>query len=158
MAADLVKAINELSQRMRLLKAMQEEASDSERLTERDEMILDLLSKRGRMTISEIAAEDPNVSFSTISLNITKLWRKLKLVSKTISPENQRTTFVELNEKGREAIEAMKQQREKRFKVLYEALGVTDGEKELLMRILKRANAYFEKYVSMIENEGSKQS
>ncbi|RKY12396.1 MAG: hypothetical protein DRP52_04700, partial [Planctomycetota bacterium] len=44
-------------------------------------------------------------SDSTISVNITKLWREKRMVSKTKDPENQRTTIVELTEAGKRAIE-----------------------------------------------------
>ena len=75
MGPDLEKAILEISLRMRLLKAMQEDESPSAGLTERDVMILRLLNERGKMTVSQIAAAEPSVSDSTISTNITKLWR-----------------------------------------------------------------------------------
>ena len=54
MGPDLEKAIHEISMRMRLLKAMQEDASSSENLTERDVMILSLLNEQGAMTISRM--------------------------------------------------------------------------------------------------------
>ena len=134
MGPDLEKAILEISLRMRLLKAMQEDESHPEDLTERDVMILGLLNERGRMTVSQIAAADPNVSDSTISTNITKLWRDKQMVSKTISPENQRTTIVELTDKGSKAIELVNQQRAERFKTLFKAIEVTDDEREVFVR------------------------
>jgi len=149
MGPDLEKAIHEISLRMRLLRAIQEEESPFQDLTERDEMILSLLNERGRMTVSQIAAADPNVSSSTISTSITKLWRDKKLVSKTISPENQRTTIVELTEKGKKAVEIINQQRTERFQVLFDAIKVTDDEKEILIKVLTRAIAFFDKHLGL---------
>ena len=131
---------------------MQEDKSLSEGLTERDVMILELLNKREKMTVSEIAAADPNVSDSTISTDVTKLWRDKKMVSKTISPENQRTTIVELTEKGKKAIEVINKQRTERFKTLFQAIEVTDDEKQVLLKILARAIPFFDKHLRLDKN------
>jgi len=147
MGPDLEKAILEISLRMRLLKATQEDESLSEGLTERDVMILELLSERGKMTVSQIAAANPNISDSTISTNITKLWREKQMVSKTISPANQRTTIVELTDKGKKAIGLVNKQRAERFNTLFHALEVTDGEKDVLLKILNRAIPFFDKHL-----------
>jgi len=149
MGPDLEKAILEISLRMRLLKAMQEDESPSAGLTERDVMILRLLNERGKMTVSQIAAAEPNVSDSTISTNITKLWRDKQMVSKTISPENQRTTIVELTDKGKKAIEVVNKQRAERFKTLFQAIEVTDDEKQVLLKILNRAIPFFDKHLGL---------
>lgn len=149
MGPDLEKGIHEISLRMRLLRAMQQEKSHLEDLTERDERILGLLAERGRMTVSQIAAADPNVSGSTISTSITGLWRDKKMVTKTISPEDQRTTIVELTEKGKQTVELINQQRAERFQVLFDAIKVTDDEKEILIKVLDRAIAFFDKHLGL---------
>jgi DNA-binding MarR family transcriptional regulator len=149
MGPDLEKAILELSLKMRLLKVVQEENSPSENLTERDVMILQLLNERGKMTVSQIAVADPSASDSTISTNITKLWRDKNLVSKTISPKNQRTTIVELTEKGKEEIELINKQRAERFNTLFHAINVTDDEKQVLLKIIKRTIPFFDKHLGL---------
>lgn len=149
MGPDLVKAIHEISLRMRLIRAAQEEKSSSEGLTERDVVILELLKERGKMTISQIAQAYPTISDSTISTNITRLWRDNKMVTKTISPENQRTTIVELTDEGKKAIELIMQQRAERYQTLFTAINVTDDEKEVFTKILMRAVAFFDKYLEL---------
>jgi DNA-binding MarR family transcriptional regulator len=149
MGPALEKAILEINLRMRLLKATQEDESLSEGLTERDVMILELLTERGKMTVSQIAAANPNISDSTISTNITKLWREKQMVSKTISPANQRTTIVELTDKGKKAIELVNKQRAERFNTLFHALEVTNGEKDVLLKILNRAIPFFDKHLGL---------
>lgn len=146
MVPKLASLIEELSARMRRLKAMQEEQSPSEHLTERDVLILSLLHEHGRMTVSQIAAAEANASDSTISTNITKLWRDQKMVSKTTSPEDQRTTIIELTDKGREKIETVNKQRAERYRKLFEAINVTDDEKMVLMRVLTRTIDFFDKH------------
>ena len=146
MGPDLEKAIQELSLRMRLIRAAQEETLPEHTLTERDILILELLNDRGPMAVSEIAKAYPNASDSTISTNITKLWRKMEMVSKTISPENQRTTIVELTEKGKQAIGLCNKQRAVRFKALFEAINVTDNEKQVLLNVIGRAIPFFDKH------------
>ena len=157
MRPDLEKGIHEISLRMRLLRALQEESSRTEALSERDTMLLELLNERGRMTVSEIAAAYPDVSSSTVSTAITKLWRDRGLVSKTINPENQRVTVVELTEKGQIALELVKQQRGERFRTLFHAINVTDDEQEVLIRVLNRAIGFFDKHLGLNKAAGDRQ-
>lgn len=152
MGPELSKAILEISFRMRLLKTMQEDASPLEGLTERDLMILELLNDRGKMTVSEIAASDSNVGYSTISTNVTKLWRERKMLSKTVNPENQRVTVVELMDKGKKAVEISNQQRAERFQTLFDAIEVTDDEKGVLLKIIARAVAFFDNLLGLDKN------
>jgi DNA-binding MarR family transcriptional regulator len=152
MPTELGKLIDDLGMRMRLLRASQEGQSHVEDLTERDVLLLELLNGRGRMTVSEIAASYPNVSESTISTNITKLWRNKKLVSKTINPDNQRVTFVELTEKGRELLNVIKQHRSERLATLFRAMKFEDGEREVFERIIARAVAFFDNSLRMNQN------
>ena len=144
MAKDLERAIQELSLRMRLLKAAQEDCSDLPDLTDRDVMILSLLKERGKMTVSQIAVADPAASDSTISTNVTKLWRN-EMVSKTISPKNQRVTIIDLTSKGKKAFETVAKQRSERFQSLFQAIQVTDGEKQVLIDVCTRAVKFMDK-------------
>lgn len=144
MGPELSKAIVALSERMRLIKAMQESKASAEALSERDFIILNLLAERGRMTVSEIASACPDIGYSTISTDVTRLWRDKQMLTKTIDPDNQRVTIVELTEKGEEAVETVKKHRVERFQKLYEAINVTDGEKEIFLNILNRAIKYFD--------------
>ena len=148
MGLDLSKAILDLSFRMRLIKAMQEEQVPSGDLTERDLMTLELLAEHGEMTVSEIAASYPNVSTSTISTNITRLWRD-KILTKTINPENQRITTVTLTENGKKAFDVYNQQRTERFQRLFEAINVTDDEKVVFLNIINRAVKAFDKQLGL---------
>ena len=147
MGPDLEKAIHKISFRMRLFRARQENIGP-QNLTERDIMLLELIEGHGSMTISQIAASYPGVSESTISTGVTKLWRD-KLVSKTINPENQRVTIVELTEKGAEALVVVKSQRAERFNTLFHAIETTDDEKQVFMRVLTRAIGYFDEVLGL---------
>ena len=137
MGPDLEKALHELSLRMRLIRAMQEDQQPEETLTERESLIIQQLAEQGHMSVSQIAEAWPNVSESTISMTLTKLWKN-KLVSKTISPENQRVTLVALTDKGHGELENIFKQRSERFQALFKAIQVTPEEKEVLIRICQR--------------------
>ena len=152
---NLEKAIRELSMRMRQIKAMQEDKSHMDQLSDRDAMILSLLNERGKMTVSQIAAADPTASESTISTTITRLWRDNKMVSKTRSPESQRVTIVELTEKGKETLEIIMKQRSERFKSLFEAIRVTDEEKQVLIDVCTRAVTFMDKHL-ITDDSGTK--
>jgi DNA-binding MarR family transcriptional regulator len=138
MGPELEQAVHELALRMRMIRAIQEDAAPAGALTERESLILHLLKERGRMTVTQIAEAWPNVSESTISMTITKLWRKLGMVSKTISPENQRITHVELTDKGRTELETIFAQRSQRIKALFDSIHMTDEEKQVMISICQR--------------------
>jgi DNA-binding MarR family transcriptional regulator len=156
MAFDLEKAVLELSGQMRLLKASQEDGSNSAGLSERDVLLLELLNGRGRMSVSQLAGAFGKVSGSTISTSITRLWRDKKMVSKAISPDNQRVTMVELTDKGRQALDAIRQQQSERFKAFFRAIDVNEKESEVFLRILKRAIKFFNEYPGLKKNAGKR--
>jgi DNA-binding MarR family transcriptional regulator len=107
------------------------------------------------MSVSEVSAADPGASDSTISSTITRLWRDKKMVTKTISPENQRTTIIGLTDKGRKTVEVFNKQRDERFRTLFEAINVTDGEKEVLLSVLGRAIKFFDKRLNIEESSNN---
>ena len=149
MGPDLTKVILELNLRMMLLKTIQEETQPSTDLSERDSVILSLLDTKGAMTVSEITDLAPKGSGSTISTTITKLWKK-KLVSKTICPDNQRVTSVDLTEKGRKAMEVLNSQRAKRFQMFFDAINATQEEKDVLFRVFSRAVSFLDNQLEHI--------
>jgi len=143
----LVNAISDLSLRMRLIKSLQEEKSSSSNLSDRDFLLLEMVSKAGRMTISQIAALHSNVSESTISTTITRLWRDKKVVSKTRCPENQRVTYVELTEKGKKELEIFAEHQAVRYKALLKAMQISEDEGKMLIEIISRANNVFDSHL-----------
>ncbi|HOK67105.1 MAG TPA: winged helix DNA-binding protein [Anaerohalosphaeraceae bacterium] len=155
MGPELEKAIQDLSLRMRLIRAAQEGDAPGS-LSEREALILQQLLERPEMTVSEIAQSWPNVSESTISITLTRLWREKGLVSKTIKPDNQRVTLVKLTDKGRQTIQKHLEQQTERFNALFHAINVTPEEKEVLIRICTRASKFLDRYLSAMQNQPSK--
>lgn len=138
MRPDLAKAIQDLTFRMRLLRAGQEAQGGNIALSEREMLILELLAKNGQMSVSQLSLADSSASDSTISTTITRLWRN-KLVSKTIKPENQRTTIIDLTEKGKKTVDVINRQRAERFQTLFEAINTTGSEEEAILNVTNRA-------------------
>ena len=148
MGPDLEKAIHELSLRMRLIRVIQEDRRPGEALSEREALILQQLSEQGPLSVTRIAEAWPNVSESTVSMTLTKLWKR-KLVSKTINPENQRMTQVDLTPMGRSELEAVFKQRKERFQTLFNAIQVTPQEKEVLIDICQRGVAFLDEVLEL---------
>lgn len=144
----LVDVISQLSLRMRLIKSLQEEKSSSTELSDRDMLLLEMIDRAGTMTISQITALHPGVSDSTISTAITRLWRDKKLVSKNISPENQRVTNVELTEGGKKELEIYEAHQAVRNKVLLKAMQISDTEGQMLLEIISRAINVFDSHLA----------
>ncbi len=155
MGPKLMDAILGLSRRMLTLKATQEDEALEGAVGERELMILGLLKEKGTMSVSEIAEAVPNVSYSTISTDITRLWRDKKMVTKTVDPDNQRVTLVELTEKGKKAVELMQKRRDERMNQLYEALNTTKDEEEVIIRVSNRATEYFDKLLGFNGHKNS---
>jgi DNA-binding MarR family transcriptional regulator len=143
---------------MRLIRFMQEEKEMVEELSERDILLMQLIAERGTMTVSEIAAAYPTVSESTISTSVTKLWRDKELVSKTISPENQRTTLVELTDKGKQVLAEVMKNRGRSYNALFHAIQVTNDEREVLIRICQRAVQYMDEHLDLRPVKGQVKS
>lgn len=154
MGPELEKAIHELSLRMRLIRFMREQQELEEDLSERDVLLLQLIAEHGTMTVSEIAAAYPTVSESTISTSLTKLWRDKGVISKTISPDNQRITLVELTEKGKNALAEVMKIRSKAYNAFFHAIQVTDDERKVLIRICKRAVDYMDEHLNLRPGKG----
>jgi DNA-binding MarR family transcriptional regulator len=153
MPVELGKLIDDLGMRMRLMRAVQENGGEIAELSERDILLLELLDSRGRMTVSEIMAAYPHVSESTISTNITRLWRDRKLVYKAINPDNQRVTFVEITEKGKEMLKGVRQLRAERLAALFRGMNFTDEERQVMERLTSRAVEYFDEYLGLRKKE-----
>ena len=145
MGPDLEKAIQELSLRMRMIRAIQEDQAAEGALSEREALILQQLAEQGPMSVSQIAESWPDVSESTISMTITKLWRKRGLVTKTINPDNQRVTMVELSEKGKAELDAIFKQRSERFQALFKAMNMSPEEKQMLINVCQRGVTFLDK-------------
>ena len=94
-------------------------------LSEREAFLLELIGTMGSLSISEIGDFYPNVSSSTISTTITRLWRDKKLVDKKILPENQRFTTVNLTEKGQTVLEKIRKNHADVFKTVTASLGLS---------------------------------
>ena len=124
-------------------------------LSERETLILELIGTKASMSISEIGSFYPNVSSSTISTTISRLWKDKNLVEKKILPENQRITTVNLTEKGRTLLAQIKHNQLEVFNTVTTSLGLTVAQSESFHNILERAIAYFNKLLGLELNERS---
>ena len=149
MGPELEKAVQELGLRMRLISWMQEQNGSTEDVSEREVLLLQVINEKGRMRVTEIAAIYPTVSESTISTDLTRLWRDKGLIDKTINPKNQRQTFVKLTEKGKEVLEGVMKTRTAAYNALFHALQVSDDERQVLIRICKRAVQFMDEHLGL---------
>jgi len=148
----LEQAIYEVSLRMRLAKAIQDFRTNSgtEKLTEREVLLLELLSEREGMSVLEVAAFFPGTADSTISAALMRLWKEHGLISKGIDMENPRARVVALSEKGRKALQGIKRNSESRYGLLLEAISVTPKERTVLESVLERALNYIDQRLGTV--------
>ena len=146
--------IYEMAFRVRLYIATRlSEEQHLKNLSEREALILELIGTKASMGISEIGNFYPNVSNSTISTTITKLWKDKNLVDKKILPENQRITTVDLTDKGRTLLEQIKRNQSGVFNTVTDSLGLSGGQSESFHYILEHAIGYFDKLLGLELNE-----
>ncbi len=152
MGPELEKATERFGLRMRLFRAAQEaRLGEEEAITEREALLLELLLRREKMSISEISSAYPDLSESTVSTQVTKLWRDKKMVTKTIDPNNQRVTLVELTDKGRQTIENILGQQKDRMAMFFRAINVTEDEKKMLTNIFNRASDFMDQHLGILK-------
>ena len=150
MAAVTESMIYEMAFRVRLyIAAKFSEDKRLNDLSEREALLLELIGTMGSLSISEIGNFYPNVSSSTISTTITRLWRDKKLVDKKILPENQRVTTVNLTEKGQTVLEKIRKNHADVFKTVTASLGLSGKQSESFRRILARAIGHFDELLGL---------
>ena len=136
----LREAIYKLGVRIRLFRVM---GQREEPLTEREYLILILLSMKERLTIAEITSCFPQVSANTISLALNKLWKTYEFISKGIDPDNPRATKIFLSKKGAGALEKDKKAKLALYDLLINALQLTEEEKQIWEKSIERATGWF---------------
>ena len=149
MEKDLDMLIYELIFRVRLYRWSKNAAVKTEDLTERDMLLLEILSMKENMSISDIAALYPNVSGSTISTTITKLWKDKKLVNKTIFPENQRVTMVNLTDEGKRIVEQIQETDLKMYKTISTSLNLLSKHNEFFTRSIQKTIEFFDNQLGL---------
>lgn len=143
LAADLVRLICEVSLLLRLSREAEVPQDKTTDLTERDKLVLELLGKRNRVRVSDIAKALSTVSESTISTGLTKLWRK-GLIEKSSDDADQRITVIELRTEGEKALERITENQTAVYRMLLEAIKISAGERVILEKLIPRAIAFFE--------------
>ena len=118
-------------------------------LSDREALLLELIGTKGSMSISEICNFYPRVSNSTISTTITKLWKEKKLVDKTIRPENQRITTVNLTDEGRKVLGQIKKNQTDVFNTVAESLGLSAKQNESFQQILESSIGFFDELLEL---------
>jgi DNA-binding MarR family transcriptional regulator len=144
MEKSIEMTIYDLSLRINLYMAAKEAESRVADLTPREMLILELIGLKKETSISKIAGLCTGVSSSTISTTITRLWRRKKLVNKTIHPRNQRVTLVSLTEEGERVLEDIKSDQLAVFKVVAASMGLSPDEVDHFKSIFENAIRYFD--------------
>lgn len=144
MAKSIEMILAEMSLRVRLLMSAENAGKRIGGLSERETLLLELIGTKKGMCISEIAEFFGGVSSSTISMTITKLWRKRRLVDKTIMPKNQRVTMVSLTDEGKRLLAEIKKDQLMIYKTVTESLGLAPEQDENLRRLLQNSIRFFD--------------
>lgn len=140
--------IYEMALRVRLFMASRKPGKSIADLSDRETLVLELIGAKERMSISEIAKLYPTVSNSTISTTITKLWKD-KLVTKTILPENQRTTVVSLTETGKKVLDEIRKTQSETFTTVSQSLGLSPEQDEFFQIFIENAITFFDEKLGL---------
>lgn len=142
---------DEMNLRIRMFRAMQKVGKCENDISDRELLLLEHLSKKKKMSVSEIANTCPMVSGSTISTTITKLWKDKELVAKIKDPDNQRVTTVVLTPKGLSALDEIRKKRAEVYKTVLDLIAMDKEEEEVFKNIMKRVIRYFDSMQEMEE-------
>ncbi len=143
--------IYEMAFRVRLYRMLQETENRALDLTDREIGLLEILSMKDSMSVSEIASLYPTVSSSTISNSITRLWKDKKLVNKMINPENQRITIVSLNAKGKRFVKEIKKANSDLYKTITASLNLSPEEEIIFKSILNKSINFFNARLNLFQ-------
>ena len=145
MESKFSRLIYEMSLRVRVMSSSLDYEKRLGDLTEREIFLIELLGTKGDMSISEICRLHPQVSASTLSTTITKLWKEKGLLIKTILPENQRVTIVNLAEKGRRVLKEIRALHISMYSTIEDSLGMNAKELNWLSERVEKAIEFFDK-------------
>lgn len=144
---ELERLIDEISVRMRLLQ-VEQDTEDSGRYSEREILLLELIDKKKKISISEITTKFKIIGKSVISSTISNFW-KAQIVNKEKDFENQRITYVSLTPKGKKSLNTIRKHKADRFSTLIEALNLNPKQKEMLEQILENAIKLLDKKMAL---------
>lgn len=144
MAKSIEMVLAEMGLRVRLLMSAENAGKRIAGLSERETLLLELIGTKKEMCISEIAEFFGGVSSSTVSTTITKLWRQRNLVSKTISPKNQRVTMVRLTDEGKDLLSRIKKDQLMIYTTVTTSMDIDSGQAEILKTLLQNSIKFFD--------------
>lgn len=119
-------------------------------LSERDIAILDFVYQKGSATFNEVAEElhiqdIPRSSASAISQAISALYINQGMVEKRPNPKDQRQPIITLTEKGRAAVEKVKEMRIDMLTKVKVAMELNDSDASVLERAFACGIVNFDK-------------
>jgi len=157
MARSLERAIYEVSLRMRLTKAVQDfkTTSGTEKLTEREILLLELLNERKGMSVLEVASFFPGTAESTISAALMRLWKRPRPHLQGHRYGKPQGTGCGAVRQGQKALQGIKRNSDARFGLLLEAISVTPKERTVIEEVLERALGYLDQRLGTVTKSPS---
>ena len=133
-------------------------AKKKEKLSELEILILEIMDyKNTKMYITDFNKLYPTITTSNFSLNISNLWRS-GLVEKKNDPEDQRRTVVELTEKGREAVVAIRKRQMELYEEIANSLSLDPKkDKPVYHAAVERGINYFERRLKQKQEQEKEQ-
>ena len=139
MARGLEEYIYEVSYRVRLFS----EKRGPGELNETERMIIEILGKRGEITISALGRILPKKQ-STLSTLLTHLAVKKKLIKKRKSETNKRMTLISLSNQGKQTLEEIKTEQYAIFGFIKASLELTAEKEKLIKEIMDNSIRFFD--------------
>ena len=152
MDSKIPQLIYELALKTRVLRTLIVSQKKEESLSEREMLILEQLKKHDSMTVSEVAASIGEYSLSTISVDLSHLWREKGFIEKTIDPGNQRQKIIKLTKKGQKATDVILKVKRQIFGTIIDALDMNPDEQIVIRTVLERALPRMEEKIGKLQN------
>ena len=131
----------EISLWMRLLKEKNDIETNSiakKIITENELLLLEVISKYNKLTISELNDKFGVIKLSAISLMTKKLEKEKGLIVKQRDTKDDRVVVVSLTNKGKQLLDAIKSRQSARFALILDSIQ-SEQEKKAITEVLERS-------------------
>ena len=127
--------------RQKTLAATQHKLHD---MSNRDLLILEMLDRKGTISFSELNAQFPAITDSTLSASIAELCKN-NLVKKELDPANARGRILTITDTGKERLSHHHENVRSRMAAMFTMIKMNEVERQCCTEIVNRAIEEFSK-------------
>ena len=146
MENNMEELIAQLALRVRLFRDSRGKEPSVKGLSERELSFLEYIDMKGDTSFSILSSFFKNISASTVSNTMKKLYKKGLIIRKE-DPEDLRTIIISITEEGTRILEQIKKERMHIFEMIVLALKLEEVEERVLYKVIPKAIRNFDEWI-----------